>query len=229
MSTREERRKSRNIRKNYFSSINEIKKARPNLFKKKIYIATTKRVIAGLEGRGPQILLLERTVRVRIDNKKFKDIARKVFLQLQEEFQNDHMIVEIVISANVILTKTDEEGKNTYSIYFGQYFPKAPASTSNEDKFRGASESERNRMESTQVCKPFRCKNVLEFNDKFPAVIDSNSIFDIFTRALNETSDVTVFAITNLVFSMICLIPSKKMKYLSNLKFGIPRIDVLPE
>ena len=227
MSSREERRLIRSKRKHYFPTVEALKNAHPNIFdKKQVSVAT---VAKPIEGRHKdKFVLIEKTLRIGPDREKdFKNLARRVFLQMQESYGSAHSVIECVLSANVILSKTDETGKSTYSLFYGEAY-NDPKSNEKDDDYRGSKQKDNPRsvdpLQATQICEFFWCKNVQKFNDKFPENISHNSIYETFDKAINESSEVNIHDIANLVVVFAMIAPSKKIKGLSKLKFGVPKI-----
>ena len=151
-------------------------------------------------------------------------------MQMQERFGNANSVIECVLSANVVLSKTDEEGKSTYSLFFGEAY-NDPKQNEDDDNYRGHEsrpvESQFDPLEATQICKTFQCKNITKFNKRFPKQISHNTIFETFERAINESSDVNVYEVANMVAVFTMIAPTKRIKNLQNFKFGIPKIQEL--
>ena len=139
---------------------------------------------------------------------------------------------QVRVTANVILSKLDDDNKETFSLYYGQGFAKSDNGSKqiDEDSYRGANNSELNTNKEensidAEIFDRMRVRNVEELRRSFPEKIDPGRIFDTFSHQINDDSEVSVHSIVNLVALFSCVVPEKGLA--PNLPLGIPRIETL--
>lgn len=132
------------------------------------------------------------------------------------------------VTANVILSKVGEDGRESYSVFYGQsYHHNADSKAADEDSARGENPSvpePSSEQELTQLCERFSCSTVSEFQKKFPRDFDVARVADRFAAALGDTSDVAVHSVINYVCVYLCLVPKDEGAF-AEVTTGIPRVE----
>lgn len=150
----------------------------------------------------------------------------------------------MVVTANVILSKTDDAGRTTYTCFYGQSFDPSIAGEPRSEDARRGGRAVRERadqgepeagglaphaQERTQVCERFVCRTLDEFTAQFPEHIDPGVVASTFTRALSESSNVQVHSIINVCVILLSLVHTGRRAAATDREFGVPRVEGVGE
>lgn len=139
---------------------------------------------------------------------------------------------QIIITANVVLTKDNPDKTTSYSIFYGQSFAHDYREQRDEDSYRGEgvddelAAEEETAQEKTQIWDRFTATNVEEFKANFPQQINHDVIISRFQRAINDSSDVVVHSVVNVVVLYLALVDTPIDDDVTE-AFGIPRLSAL--
>ena len=230
MSTRQERLQERAKRKNYYGTLAQLRQAHRKLFFKNGSTSIVQRQFASIYGK-TKLLLVEGCLRVLASDKHLRRKACQFYLDMESEFGEDveGREFEVMVTANVILYKYDSLGKPSYSVYYGECFD-SPKTVIDEDQYRGSNEisadddDHEDRQHLTEICERFKAKNVIEFRQRFPKHIDLELISEKFAHAIDETSDVSIHSVINIVVLVFKLCSSHPLR---QLPYATPRVEQL--
>lgn len=70
-----------------------------------------------------------------------------------------------------------------------------------------------------------RVKNVEQLRKVFPEKVDIEHVFNKFSQAINDDSEVSIHSVINLVALIVAAVPQKGA--LPSLPLGIPRVELV--
>ena len=94
-----------------------------------------------------------------------------------------------MLTANVIVEKTNDSGEKSYSVFYGECFSEAVPENIGEDAERGF-DPKPAKQKDMQIGARFKCSSIIEFRKQFPDKIDTTDVATIFQEALQDSSNV---------------------------------------
>ena len=114
-----------------------------------------------------------------------------------------------MLTANVVLEKSDDSQEKSYSVFYGECFSEAKPEDVSEDAERGF-DPKPIRQKDMQIGTRFKCNTITQFRERFPKNIDTTDIASTFQEAMQDNSNVLVHSIINIVVLFFKMIDVKR-------------------